>query len=539
MLKLTDYITTKKSGLAIEPSRWTDIQHDRVTGPDTILGDTETYMADTMEAAGYDSEEGKELGREIFADLYEGDPMLSEKPQPWATAAMDIAKSIPEYDEMVAYTQGDKNFSAIGAAEILEQIAEQVINMRDAYTQHQEEQQAEQDAQQQGGQGQGEGEGQGQPQDGEGEGQGEGQAQGNAEGDAEGGENGEQGQGQPQGDGIREDGEQGEQGDTEGEGQAEWKPSEEQVEQMREAMRAAMKRTVEEIGELSESLRGAGMGDTQNEQDDTDRTEMIKKLQANRNLKRLLKMAGRIANMPAAKPAKTDDDGYDANGVTESGDIAAVLPSELALLADQSSEILLYKKIVEEKLLTVRRSGKKPLGRGDLILLVDESGSMRGDRHDMARAMAMASVLNMTKDKRNTTVIGYTSRVQSVTKLTKYRTAEINGRETGWPAAMNHLASRGCGGGTDFDPALRTAIEQIKSQPRADMIFLTDGDAGVSRSVLNKVEKLKKTKGLRITTVLIGGGRTPAVEAMSDTVIRVQDLTTEGAAKAIGAARKK
>jgi len=528
MLKLTDYITNHKAGLAVEPSRWTDIQHDRVSADDMALGQAEADMRDAMESAEFDGQDGVDLGREVFASLYEGDPMESEKPEQWATTALDIAKSIPEWEEMLAYTQGDKEFSAIGAADILDSIREQVIDMRTAYQQHQDQQDGDDDqnGDQQGGDQQG-GAGAGQGQQGDGEAQGEAQGEGSADGN-NGGENAANAGGQ-----VMEDGNGGEQGEQG------WEPTEEQQQAMRDAMRQAIRRTVDEVGELSETLRGCGDVDGAPVEDDTDRSELIKMIRNNRRFNRLLKMAGRITQMPAAKPARTDADGYDAKGVEESGDIAAVLPSELAMLADAGTELLFYKKIAEEKLLTVKRAGKKPMGRGDLIIALDESGSMEGSRYDIAQAMTMAAVINMRKDGRNASVIGFGSNVRGETDFTKYSTAKHNGTDMGWGQALGQLSRRGAYGGTRIDVAIRAALRKLKHSPRADLMVLTDGDTNISGSLVDQLNTMKKNKGVRVTVVIVGGYETPAVTAVADTVIKVEELTIGDAAKAIGKARAK
>ena len=174
-----------------------------------------------------------------------------------------------------------------------------------------------------------------------------------------------------------------------------------------------------------------------------------------------------------------------------------------------------------------------------MVLCVDESGSMGGNRHDVARALSVAMVNLMAKDKRNTTIIGYNYGIRNVHTFNgKYKTMRVNGQAMGWGTGIHHLASVGCGGGTDFDPALRRSLGVIEKEERADLIFLTDGDASVSRSLIDRLETAKK-KGLRVTTILIGGGRSSAVEAISDTVHRVQDLTSELSAQIIGQARTK
>ncbi len=539
MLRLTDYITNHKAGLAVEPARWTDIQHDRVSREGMALGCAEDEMASAMEEADFDSEDGIDLGREVFASLYEGEPMESEKPEAWATSALDIAKSIPEWDEMVAYTQGDRDFSAIGSADILESIREQVIEMRTAYQEHQEQQENGDDndnannSQDGAGQGAGaQGEGEGQDSDGQGA---DGQGQG---ADGQGGEP-QDGQGDGQGNADADNAGGEVLDDSNGEGAAEWQPTQEQKEALRDAMRGAIKRTVDEIGELSETLRGCGETDGDPETDTTDRGDLINMIRRNRRFAKLIKIAGRMAQMPSARPAKTQSEGYDATGVEESGNIAAVLPSELASLADSTTEILLYKAIAEEKLLTVKRAGKKPMGRGDLVIALDESGSMEGNRYDIAQAMTMAAVLNMRKDNRNATVIGFGANVRGETAFTKYGTAAHNGRPMGFNEAMHNLSTRGAHGGTRIDVAVRAALNVVKSNPRADLMILTDGDTNISASLVDKLNAVKKSKGLRVTVIIVGGRETAAVKAVSDNTISVEELTMESAAKAIGKARKR
>ena len=223
----------------------------------------------------------------------------------------------------------------------------------------------------------------------------------------------------------------------------------------------------------------------------------------------------------------------------ESGDVAAVLPSELAMLADAGTELLFYKKIAEEKLLTVKRAGKKPMGRGDLIIALDESGSMEGNRYDIAQAMTMAAVINMRKDGRNASVSGFGSNVRGETDFTKYSTAKHYGTDMGWGQALGQLSRRGAYGGTRIDVAIRAALRKLKHSPRADLMVLTDGDTNISGSLVDQLNTMKKNKGVRVTVVIVGGYETPAVTAVADTVIKVEELTIGDAAKAIGKARAK
>jgi uncharacterized protein with von Willebrand factor type A (vWA) domain len=296
---------------------------------------------------------------------------------------------------------------------------------------------------------------------------------------------------------------------------------------------------MEDMEDLKDGLKGAGFGGGDYGQEEKDRAELVAQLQRNKQVARILKQAGRVMMIPSAQPSQTKDGGFTPCGVELSGDLHRMIGSEFVNFGVEELEMDLYSRMVNNRLLTTRTKGKEKLGRGPVVLCVDESGSMGGQRHDIAKALSVAMVNLMAKDKRNTTVIGYSYTINAVHSFNgKYRTMRKDGKGMGWVAGITDMASQCCGGGTDFDPALRKAMDFIGKEERADLIFLTDGDASVSRSILNKLEASKK-KGLRVTTILIGGGRSSAVEAISDTVHRVQDLTADLSAQIIGQARTK
>ena len=240
----------------------------------------------------------------------------------------------------------------------------------------------------------------------------------------------------------------------------------------------------------------------------------------------------------SAKPAKSKENGFDVGTVELGSDLNNMIPSELVQLAGEETSDLFLKRFLENQIFTVKRKGKEPLGRGNVVVCVDQSGSMGGARNDMARAFCVATVELMRRDKRNTTVIGYESCLRDVHSFqSKYKTATLNGRAVSWTKAIADMVQVEASGGTSFNPALRQAMTELGRDDRADLIFVTDGDASVSESMLQKLTEAKETKGLRVTTVLIGGGLSNAVQAISDDVHRITELTAEGFSKVIGGAR--
>lgn len=527
------YNLAKKQGLAVNPSRFTDFLYGLQRG-EGAMNSVEASVSQAFEGVDKaDEDDASNLVRETFSSLFEGEPEASIKPSQWASSALEIAKSLPEFEELKAYTEGDADMSSIGVNEILNAIKDQVAEMR-----MMEAQQNDDDCDEDGeGEGQGDSEGMGagagEDSDGQADGQGQMVEGGSGEGQPSDGDCDEAGEGDPN------DG----QGEGDCDGDVDGTPadptdgmSEEQINEMRKALRGAMSRAVEEAKELGDSLKGAGSDEGQTEVERVERTKLIEALRRNKRLAKILAQAGRIQAMPSAKPSMSKEDGQVPCGVEMTGDISKMIGSEFSNFADEGLELMMLQRMTQNKLFGLKRKGKKPLGRGPVVFCVDESGSMDGDRNDMARAMIVAMVQSMAKDKRSSTVIGFSRRIRNIHEFNKYGTAKRNGRACSWNDGILDVASVSANGGTSFDPCLRKALDVVGNEKRADLVFLTDGDASVSSSVLRKLELAKKN-GMRVITILVGGDESRAIKEISDVIHRVNEITADMGAQVIGSAR--
>ena len=530
------YNLAKKQGLAVNPSRFADFIYDlqRGVGSMDSIENQVSEAFDGVENA--EADDASNLVRETFSSLFEADPEASSNPSKWANAAMEIAKSLPEFNELKCYTEGDADMASIGVNEILSAIKDQVAMMRQVQAEQEQNDDCDDD-----GDGQGEGEGMGAGMgmgdcDGEADGDAQGQAEGSGEGKpSDGGDCDGSGQGDPNEANADADCDGDVDGDpvdpTEG-------MSEDQLNEMRQALRSAMGRAVEEAKELNESLKGAGSDQGKSETERVDRTKLIENLRRNKRLAKILAEAGRIQAMPSAKPSMSKEDGQVPCGVEMTGDISKMIGSEFSNFADEGLELMMFQRMTQNRLFGLKRKGKKPLGRGPVVFCVDESGSMDGDRNDMARAMIVAMVQSMAKDKRSSTVIGFSRYIRNIHEFNKYGTAKRNGSACSWNDAILDVANVYANGGTNFDPCLRKALDIVGKEKHADLIFLTDGDASVSSSVLKKLELAKKN-GMRVITILVGGDDSYAVRQFSDVIHRVNEITADMGAKVIGSARTK
>jgi uncharacterized protein with von Willebrand factor type A (vWA) domain len=80
--------------------------------------------------------------------------------------------------------------------------------------------------------------------------------------------------------------------------------------------------------------------------------------------------------------------------------------------------------------------------------------------------------------------------------------------------------------GTAFEPAVKTAAESVPSQAyqKADIVFITDGQAPISRKSLAEFLDLKKKQEFRVFGVLVQSRDISTLQEFSDEIVQVDEL---------------
>jgi uncharacterized protein with von Willebrand factor type A (vWA) domain len=321
---------------------------------------------------------------------------------------------------------------------------------------------------------------------------------------------------------------------------------------MRAAIRAAARGAAEDVNEMRTALGGLAPGlesaPPQHEQGDARRMQLAERLRNDPSLREVLKRAGRIARIASKKnKVRNVHAREEVVDIERGGDVARILPAQMARLRHPKARLLMLRDIVERTAVQYRLEGKEPQGRGPIVVMVDESGSMSGEPLMWASAVAIAAVGQGAKEKRAVTVIGFDTQVTSAERIDAsgkgYVAHDGRGRESyprpdqwkpigGVADVVLRVAGRNVHGGTSFDGPVRFALECGLREERADFIFVTDGQAAVSPSVLAELEAAK-AKGLRVFGVIVNGGSTsPAVKAICTEVVDLDRATDKG--KALG-----
>lgn len=171
-----------------------------------------------------------------------------------------------------------------------------------------------------------------------------------------------------------------------------------------------------------------------------------------------------------------------------------IFPGELAMLRPDFP-VLQAQKFGEfaDRGLIGMVEGDSTEHEGDLIIAVDESGSMQGDRQIRAKALALG-IAQAAKETtgQNFNLFGFDDRVLDTEPITQ---------EADWQALIQ-WAARCSGGGTSFDNALEHALDILDSlQERAenaDLCIITDGEADCHPPVARRYLEARERYGCRL-----------------------------------------
>lgn len=209
-------------------------------------------------------------------------------------------------------------------------------------------------------------------------------------------------------------------------------------------------------------------------------------------------------------------------GVRVGGELADVLPSELALLGVEETEDLFYQRFTEHRLFclelqgTISETSTSDQHRGPAVACVDTSGSMQGAPEAVAKALILAVVRQLAPQGRPVQLLLFGGPGES-------NALELRAGRGGLEGLLRFL-SMGFHSGTDYDTPLLRAAELLGTETysKADVLVVTDGLCRASARMVEKVAAAKKQASARILSVVIGrhaGG----VEAFSDDVWLIKD----------------
>ena len=273
--------------------------------------------------------------------------------------------------------------------------------------------------------------------------------------------------------------------------------------------------------------------------------ELGKRLAGNDKLKKLAAMVGRMKHHALALRRKnferTNDEVFE---VGLGAELSRLLPHELLSLQHPVLRQDFIRRFVDNELLQYDLRGVEAQGKGPLIVCLDGSSSMQGDKEVWAKALTLTLLEVARRERRRFRAICFSSAdapLYSVDLNTRVR----------YEADMDkvlELAEYFPGGGTDFEKPLDAALGCIKEGTcpasvrqgrtrslfqesrfqRGDIVFITDGECRVHADWAERFATEKNALGFSLFSILIDIGTSSlgSLTPFSDKITTVSQLTS-------------
>lgn len=249
----------------------------------------------------------------------------------------------------------------------------------------------------------------------------------------------------------------------------------------------------------------------------------------NPDLRKMAELFGRMDRDLRFKRSKRVTGGEDEIvDVTLGDNLRRVVPSELALLSDDDWEDDFFARYAGGELLQFSTVGEENAGRGPILIVLDGSGSMAGERNIWSRATAMCLLHIARLEKRDFGLIEFSSGGQLAEWLFPTK-VPMDGE------AVIDMASHMFGGGTTPIIGVTRADQVMKEAPtfkKADVVLIGDGEATFGPEDERLRSQLTEM-GVRLFGIGIGGSFA-YLESYCEFVVDVRDfeLTDPSAATA-------
>ena len=257
----------------------------------------------------------------------------------------------------------------------------------------------------------------------------------------------------------------------------------------------------EGVDECHEAAAAMGMGPgSPGSNDPRAVAALYRRVRSDPKLRRICELAGRYRRLAQSRQRRKTSHGLDDMvGVEPGGDVARLLPSELAKLAVPELELDTLRRIVERQALCRAYESVEPVAKGPFIVSIDESASMEGDKAHTAKALALALAWVARQQRRWVGLVAYSG--DSGERLLPLPPGR-------WDEAklMDWLCGF-IGRGSSLDVPVREMpryYQELKAPVGdTDVIFITDARCHIPSPVTDAFLLWKKAVKARLITLVI------------------------------------
>ena len=260
-----------------------------------------------------------------------------------------------------------------------------------------------------------------------------------------------------------------------------------------------------------------------------ERLELGRRLARNRKLGELARMVGRFKQEARALRHKTLDRGSaEAYDLERGADLGRLMPSELLAMHHPGLKADFHRRLLEGEVLQYRLREDEQKGKGPMVVCIDVSSSMQGDKELWAKAVSLTLMDIARRQRRLFRAVLFSSGPESL------RVIDLNRERRYQPdlPKVIEMAEYFPGGGTDFEAPIDAAVALLEERKlkRGDIVVITDGECAVAPQWLADLKRRKDELQFSIFAVLVdvGSSELSTLAQFSDRVSSVKQLTAAG-----------
>src|SRR5271154_4250794 len=241
-------------------------------------------------------------------------------------------------------------------------------------------------------------------------------------------------------------------------------------------------------------------------------------------------LANEIDQAARALKRKTRERGVaEAYDIELGSELGRLIPAELLAMHHPVLKRDFHRRVLEGTVLQYRLRDDEQKGKGPMVVCIDVSSSMQGDKEMWSKAVALTLMDIARRQRRLFRAVMFSSGNVSLKVL------DLN-RERRYQPDLNkvvEMAEYFPGGGTDFESPINAAVELLgeKKLKRGDIVIITDGESQVSPEWLARLKERKDELDFSIFAVLVdvGSAETSSLAQFADRITSVKRISDEHA----------
>ena len=218
-------------------------------------------------------------------------------------------------------------------------------------------------------------------------------------------------------------------------------------------------------------------------------------------------------------------------------ELGRMLPVELARLRHPVLKRDFMRRLLDGELMQYALRGRDQAGRGPMVVCIDGSASMGGEKEVWAKAVGLALLERCRRERRGFDAIVFSGHSNHMRGFELLPEEKARGKlEAPKPSleAIVDFAGYFPAGGTRFEAPLEAALEHLTTSRhrRGDIVLITDGEVQLESGWIAEFNKARGQLDAKVYVVLVdvdGRYDADAIADIADEVTSVSQLTAEDA----------